>query len=473
MGSRIAQALRSVFYIEKHERLKVFFLTCAFFFIIGGYTITKELKDSIFISVVGKDYLSYAKWLTMIVLTPALLLYSALVDRLRRYQLLCLYALIYGALGLVFTYLLGHPTIGLENTTPDPSRLLGWFFYLFVEGYQPFVVSIFWAFANSITTPDSAKKYYGIMVSGSKLGGVISAAFGWWVLSSATSSLFVSTDSSKHQLLLACASVLSLLVPVWIWGLIRNVSGKYLHGYEAVYQVEKQRTKEGASDTGVWAGLTMLIKYPYAFGMFCLVLFYEIIMAVLNYQRIGIAQEQSSNISDVSGFLFKIILVTHTLGFLISLFGTTPLLKRLGERRCLLLVPISTAILFVYFRIQSTQFAFLSMFVALRSIHYGFSYPVRESLYIPTVKEVKFKSKSWIDAFGTKFAKTTGWVFNHLARGLDMGAFITAQSFLFGSIIGLWMVTAYLIGRRFERAIANNEVIGLDSDETNSTTQTV
>ena len=113
------------------------------------------------------------------------------------------------------------------------------------------------------------------------------------------------------------------------------------------------------------------------------------------------------------------------------------------------------------------------MFVALRSIHYGFSYPVRESLYIPTVKEVKFKSKSWIDAFGTKFAKTTGWVFNHLARGLDMGAFITAQSFLFGSIIGLWMVTAYLIGRRFERAIANNEVIGLDSDETNSTTQTV
>src|ERR1700722_12814272 len=114
---------------DKHERLKLFLLTTAFFLIIGAYTIAKELKDSVFTHMIGKSYVPMAKWWVMIALIPAIFLYSKLVDKMRRYYLLCFFCGLYGVLGLIFAFLLGHPTMGLYNSDTSAFRLFGWFFY--------------------------------------------------------------------------------------------------------------------------------------------------------------------------------------------------------------------------------------------------------------------------------------------------------------------------------------------------------
>ena len=465
MGSRVIRIFKSFFEVEKHERLKLLLLTISFFVIIASYTLAKELKDSIFSSMVGREYIPWAKGIFILIMIPAIFLYSKLVDKLRRYKLLSLYCFVYAVIGLVFTLFLAHPTIGLSNTQTSPYRLFGWLFYFFVEGFSPFVVGLFWAFANSVTSPDGAKKNYGLMVSGSKLGGMLSAAFAWALLSQSDSYGLALSDTFKHQILLGLSSVMLLFVPFFIYMLMRKVSGRELHGYEAVYEVEKKRAKEGKAQTGVFAGLKMFVEYPYIFGIFSIVFFYEVIHSVLSYQRIGMAQANSTSISQTSTFLFKLIFLTHLIGFFISLFGTKALLEKMGERFCLILIPITTAILFIYFFFSTTQFAFLAFYVLLRSIHYGFSYPVRESLYIPTVKEIKFKSKSWIDAFGTKFAKSTGSAFNYFTRHFDASLFLTAQSVFFGVMLAFWLVAAYLLGKRFEKAVSRGEVIGVKPDE--------
>ena len=465
MRLRVANLFKSLFSVEPHERLKLLLLTLTFFCVIASYTIIKELKDSIFVVVVGKSYIPYAKYASMIVLVPAILLYALLVDRLRRYHLLYVYSIFYGTLGLVFAVLLNHPVIGLANTDSSPHRLFGWLFYFFVEGYSPFMVSVFWAFANSVTSPEEAKKNYGLMVSGSKLGGMVSAGLAWLILSHSNPlAAYISSDIARHQLLLAFSSVMVLIVPFSIMALMKNVSGRYLHGYEAAYQVEKERKKAGDEKTGLFAGLGMFIKYPYLLGIFCMVFFYEIINTVLNYQKVGIAQANSSSVSDISSFLFQIIFWTHLIGFLISLLGTKTLLRKLGERLCLLLIPVATGLLLLYFMVNYNQFALLSVLIIMRAINYGFSFPVRESLYIPTVKEIKFKSKSWIDAFGSKFAKTTGSTFNVFAEFLGETLIFGAYSIFFAGIIGVWVVAAFLLGKRFDKAVSNNEVIGADKE---------
>ncbi|MFZ5954760.1 MAG: NTP/NDP exchange transporter [Candidatus Dependentiae bacterium] len=463
MSSRFGKFFRSLFSIEKHERVKVFSLTISFFLIIAAYTIARELKDSIFVAIVGKSYLPIAKILTLVILIPPILFYSFLVDKIRRYQLLCYYSMFFGAMGLLFAFLLGHPTIGIANTATSPFRFFGWIFYFFVEGYSPFLVSVFWAFANSINDPAEAKNNYGIMVSGSKLGGIISAIIAWATLKECRPFCYlVTSDIAKHQVLLGFSSILLLVVPLVIMRMIRSVSGKYLHGYEAAYRVEKQRAKEGESGTGIFSGLHMFVKHPYLLGIFCMVFFYEIINSVLGYLKIGFAQSNSESLSDVSGYLFLVILATHITGFAISFFGTKALLNKLGERLCLVLIPAATGLLLLYLMISYTQFALIVVYVVMRGINYGFSYPVRESLYIPTVKEIKFKSKSWIDAFGSKFAKSTGSVFNYV---VDLAApllLIPLYSGFFALIIGVWIFAAILLGRRFDKAVANNEVIGID-----------
>lgn len=448
---------------QQYEQLKFILLGLVFFCVIGSYTVARELKDSIFTFVVGREYIPYAKLATMFFLVPAILLYARLVDSMRRYYLLCFYALVYAVLGLIFTFFLGHPTIGITNTHSGSDRIFGWLFYFFVEGFSPFVVSVFWAFANSVSSPGEAKRNYGVMTAWSKMGGCLTAGLAWLLLTIQISR--GGTDLWNHQVLLGMSSLLLLCVPLLILVLMKKVPGILLHGYEAVYKEEKHRAKHEHQKPGVFAGLGMLVKYPYVLGIFGMVYFYEVIATVLNYMRLGVAMSESNNISVTSAYLFDTIFYTHLMGFFISLIGTRTLLMKFGERRCLMLIPIGSGLALTYFMLSSTTNNALKVaFIIIKSINYAFSWPVRESLYIPTVKEIKFKSKSWIDAFGSKFAKASGQAFNLGIVNVGAAAMLPVYGAFFASTVGLWFVTAFLLGRRYDKVITNQEVIGLEPE---------
>lgn len=450
---------------DKFERRKFLLLTVGFFCVIAGYTIAKELKDSIFVAIVGKDYIPTAKLLAFFVLIPVTMLYSIVVDKVRRYQLLCIYSVAFGLMGVIFAYLLGHPVVGLPNTDTSWDRWFGWAFYFFVEGYSPFVVSVFWAFANSISSADGAKKNYAVMVAGSKVGGMLSAGLAILFLSwRSTGGALVYSDAVNHQILLVFSSLFLLVVPISILYMMRVVPGQYLHGQEAVYQVEKQRMRDGKESTGVFAGLKMFVQYPYVLGIFSMIFFYEVINTILSYQRIDIAMADASSLTEGTCNLLKISIIVHFVGFILSFFGTRWLLRVFGERLCLMLIPALTGIALILFMVGYNRTAVIWVFVLLRVINYAFSYPVRESLYIPTVKEMKFKSKSWIDTFGTKIAKVVGSGFNTAVVRLAPAAQQTAQFGFFGVIVFSWLGAAWLLGKRYEYAVKNNEVIGVDPE---------
>src|SRR5690348_9425432 len=99
MISRLKSFAKAVIGVEPHERQKLLYLTLAFFFIIGAYTLVKDLKDAIFVNLVGREYVPLAQFLTMFLLVPAILFYSKLVDNIRRYQLLACYSIFFGAFG--------------------------------------------------------------------------------------------------------------------------------------------------------------------------------------------------------------------------------------------------------------------------------------------------------------------------------------------------------------------------------------
>lgn len=467
MSSIIIRAFQFLFKVERQERAKLFFLTASYFFLIGSYTVIKEIKDSIFITVVGEDYLPWAKIASIFVLIPAIIFYSYLVDTMRRYYLLYFYASFFGVIGLIFAYYLSDPVIGIANTVSDPLRIFGWLFYFFVEGYSPFLISVFWAFANSITNPEAAKKNYGLMVSGSKLGGMITAAFAWYLFD--CKHLVNLSGVIKHQLLLAMASLFLLFIPLFIYLLMKYVPGKFLHGYEAVYKAEKELSKEKEHSkekekVSLFSGLSLILNQPYVLGIFSMVFFYEVINVILSYQRLLLAKGSSNDISDLSCSLFKQIFMVHLIGCIISLFGTNLLLRYFGERRCLILVPTIVGILLLFFMLNNTFGAVGMVYIGLRALNYAISYPVRESLYIPTIKEIKFKSKSWIDSFGSKLAKGFGSGFNIFAKRMfalhGMSAFMAIHYAFFAVTIGLWFVASYLLGNRFQKAVSKNEVIG-------------
>lgn len=460
----IVQTFKTLWEIEKTERLKIFFLSGAFFAIIASYTIIKELKDSIFMNIVGgKEFVPYAKLFMIVGLIPLVLFYSMLVDTIRRYQLLSYFAWAYSIVGLVCAVIVGFYGLGSQVVQPYSFYwFFGWFYYFYIESFSPFVVGVFWAFLNSVSTPDGAKKNYGLLISVSKVGGMASAGLAWFLFANtAQLSKLGLTETNTHVFLMILSSAILLLVPFIINQMMKTVPGQYLHGYEEAYKFEKKQSKLGKSaDTGMLGGLLMLLRYPYVFGIFCTLFFYEVLSAILSYMRLGVAQNSSCDVSGVSCFLFKIVFFTHFIGFLISLLGTRVLVSYLGERLSLMVMPVVMGTLLLYLMVSSSPTALIAAFVALRAIYYSFNQPVTEALYIPTVKDMKFKSKSWIDTFGKKFARGAGSSFNIVAS--SMGGAITGgiHGVFFGSIIGIWIVVSYLLGKRFHKAIAHGEVIG-------------
>ncbi len=80
------------------------------------------------------------------------------------------------------------------------------------------------------------------MVSGSKLGGMFTAGLAWlFVTMRNPLAASLNSDVASHQLLLVGSSILLLIVPVVIILMMKKVPGKYLHGYEAAYKVEKEQ----------------------------------------------------------------------------------------------------------------------------------------------------------------------------------------------------------------------------------------
>lgn len=464
-----------------YERRKLIYMAAGFALTIAGYTLIKELKDAFFVGIVGADQLWLAKQLTLFMLIPLVFIYSKLVDRLRRHQLLYVYTILYGVLGLVIAWFLGHPDIGIANTDTSAYRYFGWFLYFLFEGYSPFVVSLFWAFNNSVSDPEEAKRSYPIVTIASKAGGAFTAGAAWLLLGFGGNYL---SDVLSHQILLIFASLLLLAVPVVIYFMMKNVPGRFLHGYEAVYKVEKEKSRQekkmavsasfGDKTVGFFKGMvngiTMFFKYPYVVGIFGMIFFYELLNVVLNYHRIMFVRSVTKSLTSLSASLFLTIFYMHIVGIFIAYFGTRTLIKKLGERRCLILIPALAGVLLLCFMLNylfnypiMSGPAFLSIvYIVIRSINYGFSYPLRESLYIPTVKEVKFKSKSWIDSTGSKLAKATGAFFYGYTSFAVPGtmAFFNVYSAFFGGIVGLWLLVAHFLGRRYEWAIEHNEVIG-------------
>jgi ATP:ADP antiporter, AAA family len=464
MQAALKKVFRFMLEVERHELKKVILLSITFFLLIGAYTVTRELKDAVFSTIVGQDrkLLAYAKIFSMFVLIPAIFFHSRLVDLIKRHHLLYFYATFYTIAGFIFVIFLGHPTIGLPNTISSPNRLLGWLFYFFIEGYAPLVVSVFWAFANSITTPVAAKNNYTVMIAGSKLGGIVCASSAWFLLMSGRFS-----DVTNIQALLALSSVFLSLVPLVIYFLVKYVPQRDLHGYEAAYKLQKERTKRHDEEqasvfSSMLSGLVMLFKYPYVMGIFGMSFFFELISQALKVENIIFGKTTCSSLSEFTAFLLWQALLVHIVAFLVVLFGTRALISYLGERRSLLLIPAATGIAMLGFVLRPSYATAIFAFVVARSVNYAFAAPLRESLYIPTVKEVQFKSKSWIDGFGTKFAKTCASSFNMYTDGLVGSVLLSVQTTFFSIVVLFWFLVAYALGWRFEKAVKRNEVIGAE-----------
>ena len=426
------------------ELRKFLMLATGFFFLIGPYWLLKTLKDSIFVNTVGPEHHPTVKILSLILSLPLVLIYSKLVDLLSKEKMVYFLVTLYGVLGMAFVYFFYHPTIGLQNTATDSSRLIGWLFFLYVESYISLMISLYWAFINDITTPESAKKGYGLIIFGSQLGGLVFMILG----------NVLSADASQYAtrgplISLIAVSCLLIMAPL-TYLLHRFVGAENLKSYE---DTAKSQTKHHES-IGFWDGLKVILTHPYVAGIFSLIFFHEVISTVMNYQMLWLAKTTYINAGMVNKFLFDYALAVQAIACAFALIGTSFFQRRFGITFCIVAYPILLgASIVAYYIYPSLQAIFYVMLIA-KAINFAFNQPAKEVLYIPTSKSIKYKSKAWVDMFGMRFAKGSGSMINKL-----VGQALGVSGVVVLSCIGVWVALANVIGKHFQKAVDEKRLI--------------
>ena len=456
----ILSKVESVWGVKKEFRLKVFFLATSFFMLMVCQAIWRPLKNAVFLTMVGVKQIPTAKMLLIFPVIILIIIYSKLVDWLRRHHLFYWFTITFALIGFVMCYFLIHPVYGIANTTKSAYRLFGWIFYFYMESFGAFMSAVFWSFANSVNKPKDAKNYYSIFVTGSKLGGMLGAGTLYYIAACTNLTSLVLVPSC---LAAGCFALLGAATSIFM--LMKFVPGYLMHGYEAAYQYEKKKKKE---KTSIWKsikqafdGILSIFKNPYVFGIFAIIMSYETIIVIIDYLVSVLAAKNNPTAGGLISFFSLYMLLMHSLGLLIALFGTAPIQRFLGVRISLFVNPLVCIIaLPIIFFFPNINVLFYSLII-LRAFNYGLNHPTREALFIPTTKAIKFKAKAWTDAFGSRISKASGSFMN---KYLLMG-FVRQSSLFCLAVSFLWLPVAYLLGKKYFKAISNNEVIGAENNE--------
>ena len=95
--------------------------------------------------------------------------------------------------------------------------------------------------------------------------------------------------------------------------------------------------------------------------------------------------------------------------------------------------------------------------VTLKSLSYALNSPCKETLYIPTSLDVKFKAKSWIDGFGYRGFLAIGASINKLfASTMSLMAY---GPLLAMSMCSVWAAVAWYLGTKNRTLIAEKKII--------------
>ncbi len=437
------------------EELKKFIkLGVIFAFVIGVYWTLRPLKDSIFGTMVNAENQPWAKWVSMFVLFPLVAIYGKFVDTVARHRLFYVIGGIYAVGTFIIGALFMHPTIGLANQVPDASRILAWVWYVFVESYGSIVVALFWAFAADTTSAESAKRGFPLVVMFGQLGAIFGPLF--------FTPLGKKYFGTSAWTVVICG-VLILIMMLSMYFFMATTPKSQLTGYQAA---EKKSGHE-ESEPGFLEGLKLMLREKYLLGIFAVISIYEIIVTIIDFNFKLLVYKGYATEAERTAYLGDYAVWVNLISFLCLLFGVSNIQRRLGIKVSLALMPLVVLAMVVSFAANPAVGTLFWIMVVAKAVNYALNGPALKQLYVPTTREVKYKSQAWIETFGSRSSKATGSGFNMLKKpfearwGAEEGFtfFIAIGSYMSFGLIAAWLITALYLGKRYEKAVERNEVV--------------
>ena len=377
------------------------------FILMGLYSILKPVREALILSQAGaiiKSYSSAAQALAFVFVVPA---YGAFAARVNRVWLLSGMTLFFIS-NLIIFILAGRA--GMQ---------IGIAYFIWIGVFNFMVVSQFWAFANDVYSEEQGKRLFPIIGIGATLGA--------WAGASLAASLFEVTGS--YWLMTLASALLGSCI---LLTLVVNRRETRRGGSEAK-KAQEHLSKEGSFKLVMKNRYLMLIT----FHVLLLNLVNTVGEFVLGYQveqaaiaEIGSGEElRDQRESYIGAFYGSFHSWVNLLAFLIQSFLVSRFFKYLGVRGSLFVGPIISLLTYGTAAVQPLLNIIRLGKIGENSVDYSLNNTVRQALFLPTSREVKYKAKAAIDTFfgRTGDALQAGVVFIGTSLAFGIAAFATVN----------------------------------------------
>jgi len=321
----------------------------------------------------------------------------------------------------------------------DPSRLIGWISYLGIESFGSLMVALFWSFVASSTSPESAKKGYPLIISGAQVGSV----GGPFLVTQAK------TFGVDGLMYISFTWIIAIvcLIAIYVRVIPSNLSG-----------LAESQENNSQKSTGMLEGLRLLFKHKYVAGIFCVATFYEIVGTILDFQMKVLARQAYTTPETFAEFMAMFGMGCNFATMAVTFLGTSFIMQKWGLTFCIVSFPITVGcvVIFVYF--FASKYVFFAAMIIIKCFTYALNNPAKEIMYIPTSKDIKFKTKGWIDMFGARSMKAAGSVINDMFKESTQ-ALLTYGTIMSLGVVFIWVFVAAYVGKTFVQLTKENKIL--------------
>lgn len=422
----------------RREELPLSLLMLSYFFlVITSFWVLKPIKSGLFLEYydqTGFDIFSWhmtaaqaeliAKILNMFVAIVAVIVFTWLARRFRRQQLTYIFS---GFFMVCF--------IAFSRVIDTPGETTVWTFYLLGDLFSTIMVATFFAFLNDSVTPEAAKRLYGLV----GFGGVSGGAFG---------STFVRVwveQMSMSSWLWICFGLAVVIAAVAM------LAGRMVMRNPPPQEM-KPKEEKPSKRTGSLAleGARLVFRSRYLLSIMSIVVLYEMVSTIMDFQyktSIGYYLDGSAIRNNIA----TVAAIMNWIGMGVQLFLTSFIMTRFGLTTALMVLPAMTLMGSAGFLAVPILWTGSFLNIADNSFNNSINQSAKESLYVPTSFDAKYKGKAFIDMFAQRFAKV-------LAVGLSLGItavftdFSTIRWLSIGTtaIVVVWIGIARFAGRKFD-----------------------
>lgn len=347
-----------------------------FYLVLCAYYIFRPIRNEMTVAN-GVENIQWLFLLGMLVMFAIMPVFGWISSRYKTKQFMAYCTLFFSSCLLVFFFL-----FNVEDRPLWVTRT----FFVWVNVFNMFIVSLFWSFMNDVYSRAQTKRLFAFIAAGGTAGAISGPII---------TALLVERFGIGYLLLIS-AIVLSCSLFCINW-LIRWKNEDFEESESSDLKPTARKVRNAALKGGALDGLFLVVKSPYLLGIGLFIVLYSVSIVFVTIQQVeAIAVQYPDPIARTELFA-KIDLVVNVMVLILQVFVTSNLIRWLGYRTTLILIPVGVTIGFVAVAVFPVLGVMIGLEIFRRSGDYAIMKPTREMLFSVVNREEKYKAKNFID----------------------------------------------------------------------------